>query len=75
MVMRLIEPLRLVNQRAPSGPAVIAAGPSPLGSGYFDTTPDVVIRPIEFAAEKLVNQRAPSEPVVMSVGQSLPVRE
>src|SRR5438552_1359239 len=37
----------LVNQRAPSGPAVMPAVRSMFGSAEVDTTPAVVMRPIE----------------------------
>src|SRR5437773_5418334 len=59
----------LPNQRAPSGPSVIAEGPLANSGGrtYSVTAPDVVIRPI-FLACSSVNHRAPSGPAVMSVG-------
>ena len=60
----------LVNHRAPSGPVVIARGPEMLGSVKFDTTPAVVIRPIE-RLPALANHNAPSGPTVMFVGYEM----
>ena len=42
-----------------------------LGSVKFDTTPDVVMRPMELLAA-FVNQRAPSGPRVIDSGRSTP---
>ena len=55
-----------VNQRAPSGPAVILLTERwGFGMGYVVTVPDVVIRPIALPS---VNQRAPSGPAAIPVG-------
>src|SRR6202162_6565547 len=59
-----------VNQRAPSGPAVIPRGP-PLNVGvrYSLNTPAVVIRPILLTGKPTSpNHSAPSGPDVMPVG-------
>ena len=45
-----------------------------LGSVKFDTTPAVVIRPIELLPE-FVNHGAPSGPTVMEFGPAMPVPE
>src|SRR5438477_281535 len=59
-----------VNQRTPSGPAVMPEGALPaVGTVNSVMTPSVVIRPILLPANaSSVNQRAPSGPVVMPTG-------
>src|SRR6266852_5846510 len=56
-----------VNQRLPSGPAVIAQGLLPWGKGNSLTLPPGVMRPI-LSPDTSVNQRLPSGPAVMSEG-------
>jgi hypothetical protein len=71
VVKRPIESVaRLVNHKAPSGPAVIPKGELIDGSERSVTTPDVVIRPMELA--ELVNQMAPSGPAVIPKGALMP---
>ena len=70
----LIRPIEstLVNQSAPSGPAVIVFGAgmtSTLGAVWVRMLPLVVIRPIDVPGSgELMNQRAPSGPAVIAVG-------
>src|SRR5712692_4429412 len=66
--MRPILPTASVNQRSPSGPAVISVGLLlVVGVGVKVIVPDVVIRPIRADCEpSRVNQRLPSGPVVIS---------
>src|SRR4051812_11350121 len=67
--MRPIElPDWFVNQSAPSGPVVIAAGALIVAPPKFVTTPAVVIRPIEFPPRLFVNHSAPSGPLVIPIG-------
>jgi len=62
-----------VNQRAPSGPAVMSDGKlSGVGMANSVMVPAVVIRPILLAPNS-VNQRAPSGPAVMPTGKLLAV--
>src|SRR5438034_1309319 len=75
MLARLTRPILFaefsVNQRLPSGPAVIPSGPLLLvGIGNSVMVPLVVIRPILFPAGLVcsVNQRLPSGPAVMPPG-------
>ena len=65
-----------VNQRLPSGPAVMKRGELPEGSPTvnFVIVPAVVIRPIACAAPASVNQRLPSGPGATSKGLSAVVR-
>jgi hypothetical protein len=72
VVIRPIAPLRSVNHRAPSGPAVMASAP-PLGSGTGNAviTPAVVMRPILLLVPSKVNHRAPSGPATMPRGVPL----
>src|SRR5437870_7892668 len=67
-------PWGLVNQRALPGPAVILLrGVKTLGSVKLETTPAVVIRPMD--SKPLisdVNQSAPSGPAVMAPGPLVP---
>src|SRR5712691_8391664 len=63
-----------VNQRLPSGPAVMLEGPAvipgplaPVGRGNSLMLPPGVMRPILLALYS-VNQRLPSEPAVMPSG-------
>jgi hypothetical protein len=76
VVIRPIDPCpdsgRLVNHRAPSGPAVINRGSSIPVPVKLVTTPAVVIRPIELFAA-FVNQRAPSGPAVIDCELSMPL--
>src|SRR5258706_14523531 len=59
-----------VNQRLPSGPAVIPAGSAfGDGIGYSDTPPVGVTRPIAFVTPGSVNQRLPSAPAAMLNGR------
>ena len=68
MVIRPIELLfPLVNQRAPSDPAVMPFGKLMLGSVNTEAVPSGVIRPMELLPE-LAYQRAPSGPVVIPRG-------
>ncbi len=70
VVMRPISPEPAsVNQRAPSGPAVMPAGvlPAPGTANSLVTTPAVVMRPI-WSEPVWVNHRAPSGPAAMSFG-------
>src|SRR6266581_341096 len=70
-VMRpMLFPLNSVNQRLPSGPAVMPKGLlSPVGMENSPvTTPAGVMRPILFP-EYSVNQRLPSGPAVMPRGK------
>src|SRR3954447_11343442 len=58
-----------VNQSAPSGPAVMEAGPlEGVGIGNSLKLPPVVTRPIWLARSSL-NQSAPSGPAVMKRGR------
>ena len=69
--MRPIAPAsRSVNQRFPSGPAVISRRLLPETANSSVTNRPVVMRPI-LSSVPSVNQRAPSGPVVMPRG-SLP---
>src|SRR2546423_11024749 len=72
VVMRpMAFPLKAVNQRLPSGPAVMNRGsPKACGTGKPVKLPAVVMRPMSVPA---VNQRLPSGPVVMLIGSPLPV--
>ncbi len=58
-----------VNQRAPSGPAAISAGPLPGGVGTENSVmrPAVVIRPI-LLVRASVNHIAPSGPAAIRNG-------
>ena len=75
-VMRPIVPATLVNQRLPSGPAMISLGS--LGSllsaerGNSVMAPCMVMRPI-FWLEDSVNQRFPSGPAVIPKGSLIGV--
>ena len=68
VVIRPIE-LPLVNQRAPSGPAVIPCGLLMPVLVYVANDADVVMRPIESSA--LLNQSAPSAPGAIPVGETM----
>ena len=63
-----------MNHSAPSGPAVMWLGDSPIvkpgvrPAGYSVIAPVGVIRPIPPLRPDCVNQRLPSGPVVMSTG-------
>src|SRR5712691_8464730 len=58
-----------VNQRAPSGPAVMPRGLLfAIGTGYSVRVPATVMRPIWFATVS-VNQKLPSGPRVIPVGK------
>jgi hypothetical protein len=69
VVMRPIWPAFCsVNQRAPSGPVVMAPGYAcVVGIRNSEIDPLVVIRPIWFPSNS-VNQRAPSGPLVIAQG-------
>src|SRR6266568_3243481 len=71
----MLLPPNSVNQRAPSGPAVMPAGSLlAVGTANSVTTPAVVMRPILSAdTADSVNQRAPSGPAVMPTGLLLAV--
>src|SRR5207247_6069381 len=73
VVMRPILPggSVLVNQRLPSGPAVMAdvACTLPAGSSKDVITPAVVMRPMK-SFRKLVNQMFPSGPAVIPNGRA-----
>src|SRR5262249_58742640 len=63
-----------MNQRAPSGPTVIACGKLPaVGTGNCVMAPAVVIRPI-WSLRPSVNQNAPSGPSVIPSGALQPGR-
>ncbi len=68
VIRPIFGPASSVNQRLPSGPAVIALslaqGP---GTRNWVIWPAVVIRPIQFAP-CWVNQRLPSGPAAMALG-------
>src|SRR5208337_3807211 len=67
----ILLPLSSVNQRLPSGPAVISTGVLPgVGIAYSAMMPAGVIRPIRLALLS-VNQRLPSGPAVISTGSLL----
>ena len=71
--MRPIEWLPLlVNQRLPSGPAVMSCGLLMVACVKLLTTPAVVMRPSELFVV-FVNHRAPSGPTVISLGCEIPV--
>jgi hypothetical protein len=62
----------LMNQRAPSGPAVMPAGTTMLGSVYVVTVPLVVIRPMAPApARPVVNHSAPSGPAAIQSAEPM----
>ena len=68
--MRPIELLRRpVNHMAPSGPAVIPKGRSIPVALYLESTPAVVIRPIEW--RRLQNHSSPSGPAAIAAGRAL----
>src|SRR5262249_55604905 len=71
-VIRPIAPFSSVNQRLPSGPAVISAGALAVVRPAENSvmTPAVVIRPM---AWRSVNQRLPSGPRVIPMGWPLVV--
>src|SRR5262249_59419060 len=71
-VIRPIAPFSSVNQRLPSGPAVISAGELPVERPVENSvmTPAGVIRPM---AWRSVNQRLPSGPRVIPMGWPLGV--
>src|SRR3974377_1185272 len=60
-----------VNHKAPSGPAVMPAAPSPGGRAYRGIVPEGEIRPM-VRSSGFVNHRAPSEPAAMIVGRYTP---
>src|SRR5262245_28209502 len=72
-LIRPILPPLAVNQRLPSGPAVIPQG-SLWGVGRLNsvTTPEGVIRPLRLAPPS-ANQRLPSGPAVIPSGLLLAV--
>ncbi len=63
-------PVVSVNQRLPSGPAVMASGPEPVArEPNWAMTPEVEMRPIwETPTLFSTNQRLPSGPAVMPAG-------
>ena len=64
-------PYDSVNQRLPSGPAVIEAGWLPdVGMAYLVTVPLGVMRPTRFASVS-VNHTLPSGPAVTPCGEPL----
>src|SRR5260370_37843377 len=75
----IVLPFTSVNQRLPSGPAVMPKGSQPLvdpqlvGRGNSVTRPAVVMRPIWLVSYS-VNQRLPSCPAVMPKGKLLLLR-
>ena len=72
MLIRPIESsAKLVNHKAPSGPAAIPSGCSDAGAGVVGDHPAVLIRPIESPA-KLVNHKAPSRPAAIPSGSLMP---
>src|SRR6516225_2244627 len=65
----MLLPVNSVNQRSPSGPAVMPKGPLPtVGIGNSVTTPAVVMRPILLPTIS-ANQRLPSCPAVINSGE------
>ena len=65
--------LASVNQRLPSGPAVMPSGRlAAAGMGYSVTTPEVVILPTWFTLSS-VNQMLPSGPATIANGPLLAV--
>src|SRR3989442_3424932 len=74
VVIRPIFPIPSVNQRLPSGPAVIRSGEAlAVGRGNsVIVVPGGVMRPM-FSAKDSVNHKFPSGPVVMPCGSLLGV--
>src|SRR5271157_3381020 len=70
----ILLPVNSVNQRLPSGPAVIPTGPllGVMPALNSVTVPPGVIRPIR-SPDCSVNQRLPSGPAVIKAGKLLPV--
>src|SRR4051794_21138943 len=73
VVMRpILLPEASVNQRLPSGPAVMPAGLLlAVGIRIAEKLPLVVMRPMTFPSNS-VNHRLPSEPAVMPSGPQKP---
>src|SRR5512143_1309164 len=70
VIRPILLPAASVNQRAPSGPAVIPGICPGVGTANSVSTPAVVIRPIRGLKYALsVNHRAPSGPAVMAAGE------
>ncbi len=68
VIRPILLPTVSVNQRLPSGPAAMPAGPLPaVGLRNSVTSPPGVMRPIRLPVNS-VNQRLPSGPAAMACG-------